>query len=308
MELVEGVLAGSKRSIARAISAIEAQRPIARELLSALYPHTGRAYRIGVTGATGTGKSTLVNQLARAYRARDLRVGIIGVDPSSPFSGGALLGDRIRMRDLAGDPGVYIRSMATRGAIGGLAGTTCEAIHVLDAAGYPIIIVETVGAGQDEIEIAHTVHTTVYVDVPGMGDEIQAIKAGLVEIADVFVVNKADRDGADRAVHVLEMMLDLDERSWTPPVCKTIALDGTGLDDLVTAIESHRAYLDRGARQEKDREHARVELKRLLQHELLARFLDGIEPGQLEGVVSRIVSRELGPYDALMELGVSEPS
>jgi LAO/AO transport system kinase len=209
MELVEAVLSGDRRAIARLITHIENEAADAHASLAQIYPHTGRAHIIGVTGAPGTGKSTLVNELAKAYRAADQPVGVIAVDPTSPFSGGAILGDRIRMRDLAGDPGVFVRSMATRGSLGGLARATADAIKVLDAAGFETIIVETVGAGQSEVEIAETAHTVVVVEAPGMGDEVQAIKAGILEIADVFAVNKADREGADRAASALEMMLDL---------------------------------------------------------------------------------------------------
>jgi len=209
MELVEAVLAGERRVIARLITRIENGAEDAHISLAQLYPHTGRAHIIGVTGASGVGKSTLANELAKAYRASGRRVGVIAVDPTSPFSGGAILGDRIRMRDLAGDPGVFVRSMATRGSLGGLARATADVIKVLDAAGFEIIIVETVGAGQSEVEIAQTAHTVLVVEAPGMGDEVQAIKAGILEIADVFAVNKADREGAERTVSALEMMLDL---------------------------------------------------------------------------------------------------
>ncbi|GAB4542290.1 MAG: methylmalonyl Co-A mutase-associated GTPase MeaB [Anaerolineae bacterium] len=209
MELVEAVLTGERRVIARLITLIENDAEEAHTSLAQIYPHTGRAHIIGITGAPGTGKSTLANELAKAYRASGQRVGVIAVDPTSPFSGGAILGDRIRMRDLAGDPGVFVRSMATRGSLGGLARATADAIKVLDAAGFEVVIVETVGAGQSEVEIAQTAHTVVVVEAPGMGDEVQAIKAGILEIADVFAVNKADREGADRTASALEMMLDL---------------------------------------------------------------------------------------------------
>jgi LAO/AO transport system kinase len=213
MELVEAVLSGDRRAIARLITRIENDGEDAHANLAQIYPHTGRAHIIGVTGTPGTGKSTLVNELAKAYRAADQQVGVVAVDPTSPFSGGAILGDRIRMRDLAGDPGVFVRSMATRGSLGGLARATADAIKVLDAAGFDVIIVETVGAGQSEVEIAETAHTVVVVEAPGMGDEVQAIKAGILEIADVFAVNKADREGADRTASALKMMLDLDASS-----------------------------------------------------------------------------------------------
>ena len=241
--LARDVLSGDRRAIAHAISVVESGAADAGALLGALQPHTGRAHVVGVTGAPGTGKSTLIAGLARAYRARRDRVGIIGIDPSSPFSGGALLGDRVRMRELAGDPGVYIRSMATRGAPGGLARATVDAVRVLDAAAYDVIFVETVGAGQDEVAIAQVAHTTLVLHAPGLGDEIQAIKAGLNEIADVLVVNKVDREGADQAVRALQMAAALGTKAWTPPVCSTTALDGGGIDDLLAAIEAHRRFL-----------------------------------------------------------------
>ncbi len=209
MGLIEAILAGDRRAVARLITRIENDVAGARAALAQLYAHTGRAHIVGVTGAPGAGKSTLVNELAKAYRADSRRVGVLAVDPTSPFSGGAVLGDRIRMRDLSGDPGVFIRSMATRGSLGGLARATASVIKVLDAAGFDVIMVETVGAGQSEVEIAQTAHTVVVVEAAGMGDDVQAIKAGLLEIADVFAVNKADRPGADHTVAALEMLLDL---------------------------------------------------------------------------------------------------
>ncbi|MGQ9599096.1 MAG: methylmalonyl Co-A mutase-associated GTPase MeaB [Anaerolineae bacterium] len=292
--LVGGVLAGQRRAIARTISLIEDDGAEAQATLAALHPHTGRAHIVGVTGPPGSGKSSLVNALALHFRrgaasgpgegGPPKTVGIIAVDPTSPFSGGAILGDRIRMRDLAGDPGIFIRSMASRGNLGGLAWATADAVKVLDAAGFELIFIETVGAGQAEVDIARTAHTTVVVEVPGLGDDVQAIKAGILEIADVFVVNKADHEGADHAVMALRMMLDLDlggtatvmhhgrlmeivrtasggiepenrglerqqgrhagQPGWRPPIFKTIAPRHEGVADLAAAILAHRAYLE----------------------------------------------------------------
>lgn len=323
--LVNRVLSGDRRAIARLITLVENNGAEVREMMRALFPHTGQAHVVGVTGAPGTGKSTLVNELAKAYRKRDPapRVGIIAVDPTSPFSGGALLGDRIRMRDLFGDSGVFIRSMATRGSLGGLARATSDAIRVLDAAGYEIILVETVGAGQSEVDIAKAVHTTVVVEAPGLGDDVQAIKAGILEIADVFAVNKADREGVEHTVMALRMMLDLNHASqptlhhgvlmqvesptqpaevaaaWRPPICKTIATRGEGVPALLEAIEAHRASLEE-THSLSLRERARVEdeLHDILGHLLMRRLLARVPPRELAQAVDRIVARELDPYTA----------
>jgi len=306
VDLVQDILRGERRSVARAISLVEGQKPSAPQLLTALYPHTGRAHLIGVTGSPGTGKSTLVNQLALAFRRQEKQVGIIAVDPSSPFSGGALLGDRIRMRDLAGDPGIFMRSMATRGAMGGLSAATFDAVQVLDAAGYDVILIETVGVGQDEVEIARTAHTVIVIQVPGLGDDIQAIKAGLMEIADLFVVNKADREGADQAARTLEMMIELDgprAQEWQIPVCKTVALDGTGVSDLIFCIQKHHSYLlDSGMLQDKERQRTQTWLHRALQQTLLMQFLERLESDALQTMLDRIVARKVAPYAALREL------
>ncbi len=323
--LVPRVLSGDRRAIARLITLIENDGAQAREMLAALFPHTGQAHVVGITGAPGTGKSTLVNELAKAYRKKDPApcVGIIAVDPTSPFSGGALLGDRIRMRDLSGDPGVFIRSMATRGGLGGLARATSDAVKVLDAAGYEIILVETVGAGQSEVDIAKAAHTTVVVEAPGLGDDIQAIKAGILEIADVFAVNKADREGAEHSVMALEMMLNLNHASrpilhhgrlmqiespptpadeaatWRPPICKTIATRGEGVPALLEAVKTHRAHLEE-THTLNLRERARVEdeLYAILGHLLMHRLMARVPPNELEQVINRIVARELDPYTA----------
>lgn len=304
------VLAGTstssgRRAVARAITQIEREGPEARTLLAQLYPHTGQAQIIGVTGAPGTGKSTLVNRLARVYRQRDRTVGIVAVDPTSPFSGGAILGDRVRMQALSGDDGVFIRSMATRGSLGGLARTTREVVLVLDAAGFDIVFIETVGAGQSEVEIADAVHTTLVVTVPGLGDDIQAVKAGIMEIADVFAVNKADHPNADHTVSQLRTMLNMDPHmgDWRPPIVKTVATVGGGVDDLVDALEEHFAYLTASnARVQRERARAHSELVDILRHTLLRRALDDLPEHRLEQMVDRVVRREVDPYTAADQL------
>ena len=307
MELIQRLLTGDRRAIARLITIIENDGAEAQEALATLYPHTGRAHIVGVTGAPGTGKSTLVNELAKVYRQRDHTVGIIAVDPSSPFSGGALLGDRIRMRDLSGDPGIFIRSMATRGSLGGLARATADAVKVLDAAGYQTIFVETVGAGQSEVDIAKAAHTTIVVEAPGLGDEIQAFKAGITEIADIFVVNKADREGADSAALALQMILDLDHSShlspqgpgWRPPICKTIALHGKGIGAVVEAIEEHADYLrESGNLQQRERERIEGELRSIITQEMARSFFEGLDEAQFDSLVDSIIRREIDPYSA----------
>ena len=302
--IVEGVLAGRARDIGRALSAVERDGG-APDLLRALYERTGRARIVGVTGPPGAGKSTLVQRLAQAYRAADRRVGVVAVDPSSPFTGGAILGDRIRMSEVFTDPGVFIRSMATRGALGGLARATGDAVDVLDAAGFDPVLVETVGVGQDEVDVVKTADTTVVVLVPGLGDDIQAIKAGILEIADVFVVNKADREGADRAAAEIAAMLDFTpNREWRPPVLRTVAPRAEGVGDVVAAIASHGDFLrstPEGARRRHRR--ARARLLELLEE----RFRREVEAGAsraegLEPAVAELLARRTDPYAAAERL------
>jgi len=335
--LVEGVLSGQRRAIARAISLVENDGAEAQATLAVLHPHTGRAHIIGVTGPPGSGKSTLVNALALHFRRGGEQypprtVAIVAVDPTSPFSGGAILGDRIRMRDLAGDPGIFIRSMASRGNLGGLAWATADAVKVLDAAGFELIVVETVGAGQAEVDIARTAHTTVVVEVPGLGDDIQAIKAGILEIADLFAVNKADHEGADHAVMALRMMLDLNTGSqpailhhgrltrlvtapapdvaepagqpaWRPSIHKTVATRQEGIADLAAAIRAHQDHLQRsGGLVWRERQRAAAELETILQQESLRRVLARTDQARLGDLIDQIVQRKLSPYAASQEL------
>ena len=311
MELVPRVLEGDRRALARLISLIEDDGPPAREALAALHPHTGRAHVVGVTGAPGTGKSTLVNELAKGFRQRGATVGIVAVDPTSPFTGGALLGDRVRMRDLAGDPGIFIRSMATRGSLGGLARATGDVVRVLDAAGFAVVLVETVGVGQAEVDIARTAHTTIVVEAPGLGDDVQALKAGLMEIADILVVNKADRPGAAQTARALEVALELGrnnagpgkDAAWRPPVLKTVALDGSGVAEVLEAIAAHRAYLESsGLWAHRERVRARDDLLRALEQELLGRLLAGVGAAAIEDWVDRIARREADVYTAVQSL------
>jgi len=308
MDLVDRLLSGDKRAVARLITLVENDAPQAREALALLYPHTGKAHIVGITGSPGTGKSTLVNKMTQEYRRQGLSVGIVAVDPTSPFSGGAILGDRIRMQELSSDPDVFIRSMATRGALGGLARATNDVVKVLDAFGKDVILVETVGVGQDEVEIARTAHTTVVVEVPGLGDDIQAIKAGILEIADVLAVNKADREGVERTVAALQMMLELNAHAddWRPPIVKTIALQGTGVAELVAAIQRHWEYLTQTGRlMARERQRARCELLEIARDRLMARLLASVTPSQVDTLVEEIVARRLDPYTAAQHLAGS---
>jgi GTPase len=302
--LADRVLAGDPRALARALSLVEDESPDAAALMAALYPRTGRAWTLGVTGPPGAGKSTLVDHVARALRARGVSVGIIAVDPTSPFTGGAILGDRVRMQAHAGDAGVFIRSMATRGHLGGLAGATTDAALLLDAAGRECVIIETVGVGQAEVDIIRTADVCVVVLVPGTGDEVQALKAGIMEIADLFVVNKSDREGADRMVAAVETVLGLaapDAGAWTPQVLKTEATRGVGVQQVLEAIDQFRA----GAATKvalRRRERVDYRLRELLTSAFLDRAGRKLAPGELEQLGRQVAERKMDPYTAVADL------
>lgn len=329
IELVNRLLGGDRRALARLLTYVENEREGVEQALAVLFPRTGQAWVVGITGAPGTGKSTLVTEVAKLYRAQGVTVAILAVDPTSPFSGGALLGDRVRMQALSGDTGVFIRSMATRGSLGGLARATRDAIRVLDAAGFGIILVETVGAGQNEVDIVRAADTTIVVEAPGMGDEVQAIKAGILEIADVLVVNKADRQGVNHTVQALKMMLEIghpasrtqisahhgrllsvqdaavvaDVALWVPPIVQTVASEGKGVAEVVEAIAAHQRYLEAGAlRESVERQHIEVELYERLRESLMARLLQDVPESTLTAIIERIQARELDPQSAVREL------
>jgi LAO/AO transport system kinase len=306
MDIVEGVLSQQPLAIARAISMVENRAEPSVPLLKALFPNTGHALIIGVTGSPGVGKSTLVDRLAGRYRANHELVGIVAVDPSSPFSGGAILGDRIRMQTLGTDPGVFIRSMATRGNLGGLAATTVDAVSILDAAGFQKIIVETVGVGQDEIDIVKTADVVAVLLVPGMGDEIQTIKAGIMEIGDIFVINKADREGVERLEQGLHAMLHLTERpdGWNPTIVKTVATQNRGIDDLAQAITDYMSFRQSPERSDNRRQQiAEQRLVELLRDRLLALALDrGLQNGELRQLAQAVAHKERDPYSIVEEI------
>lgn len=305
--LVEQARQGGPRAVARLISLVEGASPRLREVMAALAPLAGHAYVVGLTGSPGVGKSTSTSALVSAYRKAGKRVAVLAVDPSSPFSGGALLGDRIRMSEHASDPGVYIRSMATRGHLGGLAWSAPQAVRVLDAAGFDVILVETVGVGQSEVEIASQADTSVVLLAPGMGDGIQAAKAGILEIGDVYVVNKADRDGADATARELNHMLSLGESrgpgDWRPPIVKTVAARGEGIDELVEALEKHRAWMEEhGVLAERRARRAATEVETIAVTALRERIGDLHGDRRLDALAERIVAGELDPYRAADEL------
>lgn len=304
--LIERILARDVRAVARAISKIENDSSDANDIMKALFSHTGRGLVIGVTGAPGAGKSSLVDKLALRYRSLDKTVGVLAVDPSSPFSGGAILGDRIRMQTLANDPNVYIRSMATRGNLGGLARATIEAVLVLDAAGYDRTLVETVGVGQDEVDIVKTAECSVVVLVPGMGDDIQAIKAGIMEIGDIFVINKAERDGANRTERELIALLEMSQRAdgWTPPIVRTVAVKNQGIDVLTDAIERYGEFLrSRPASSERRVSIAENRILEMLRDRLMRRLLqEAIAPAQLHQWAVEVADRRRDPYTIVEEI------
>src|SRR6516165_6440361 len=300
------VRAGEVRAISRAITAIENHSPEAEHLLRELFPHTGQAYLTGVTGAPGTGKSTLVDRLAAYHRKRQDRVGVIAVDPTSPYSGGAILGDRIRMQGHAGDAGIFIRSMATRGFLGGLARSTAEVALLLDAAGKRQVLIETVGVGQDEVDIVRLADCILVVLVPGLGDDIQSMKAGLMEIGDIFVLNKADREGADRLEEQLHAMLALamPKSEWHPPVVRTVATENRGIDELAAAIERFRKHFESsGQRSRRHVEHWKNRLVEMLESRLLEKVLGGKNgEAKLQELAATVAARKKDPYSAVSEL------
>ena len=326
MTYSQAVLNGDRLALSRLLTQVENDTLDGRVALNELFPYTGKAHLIGVTGAPGTGKSSLVNQLALYYRkTENKRVAIVAVDPSSPFTGGAVLGDRVRMRDLAGDSGVFIRSMATRGSLGGLARSTASMVQVFDAAGFDMIIIETVGAGQSEVDVARLAHTTLVVEAPGFGDDIQAIKAGILEIADILVVNKADRPGVENTEKALKSMLELAHPTerifqhhgstmrttapkqdssatllWIPLVLRTVSTEGKGIVELAEAIARHTAYLTQsGDWAVRERARLEVELDALIREELVSHFRQDVPQKQYESVFEKIIQRELSPGEAV---------
>jgi LAO/AO transport system kinase len=305
-EWVEQLRGGDTRMLARAISAVENRTPEALPLLKSLFPFSGRARIIGLTGAPGAGKSTLVDQLARAYRTQHCSVGIIAVDPTSPYTGGAILGDRIRMQSHHSDPGIYIRSMATRGSLGGLARTTADVATVLDASGKDVVLIETVGVGQDEVDIVRLADITVVVLVPGMGDDVQTIKAGIMEIADVFAINKSDREGAERVERELRAMQSIAQRAdkWTPPIVKTVAPDGTGIPELAAAIRNYEKFLEKeNLLLRKQTENWRDRLLEMLRDSVLRRVVrEHLGDGIVTRYAAEVAEHKRDPYSLVEEI------
>jgi LAO/AO transport system kinase len=302
---IERLRSGDPRTLARAISMVENRSPGWSELLKVLFPQTGHARILGLTGAPGAGKSTLVDQLAKHYRKQDLTVGIIAVDPTSPYTGGAILGDRIRMQDHFSDPGIYIRSMATRGSLGGLARTTADVATVMDASGRDLIMIETVGVGQDEVDIVRLADVTVVILMPGMGDDVQSIKAGIMEIADIFVVNKSDREGAERVEREIRALQSLALRSdhWTPPIVKTVASEGTGIAELVTAIAEYEAYLQKeNLLQQHKIENWQNRLVEMLRDAMLEKAREQMEDGNVARYAAEVAEHKRDPYSLVEEI------
>jgi LAO/AO transport system kinase len=308
--LIKQLRSGDPRSLARAISMVENRSPGWADLLKALFPQTGRARILGLTGPPGAGKSTLVDQLAKQYRKENRTVGIIAVDPTSPYTGGAILGDRIRMQDHFSDPGIYIRSMATRGSLGGLARTTADVATVMDASGRDLIMIETVGVGQDEVDIVRLADVTVVMLVPGMGDDVQSIKAGIMEIADIFVINKSDREGAERVEREIRALQSLAIRSdhfrgdhWTPPIVKTVASDGTGISDLVLAIAAYEAYLQKeNLVLQHNIENWQGRLIEMLRDALLEKAREQMEDGNVARYAAEVAEHKRDPYTLVEEI------
>ena len=327
-QLIEKAKSGHRRAIAQLITQVENDPIAAKEIISGLYFDTGKAHVVGITGPPGSGKSTLVNEIAKELRKREQLVGIVAVDPSSPFTGGALLGDRVRMRDLSGDRGIFIRSMASRGSLGGLAHSTSNAVKILDAAGFHVILVETVGAGQAEVDIANAAHTTLVIEAPGMGDEIQTIKAGILEIADLLVVNKVDRPGSDRTVKALQMMLHMgttrrdfshhgqammisvpeqvisaDEIAWEVPLLETVATEGRGITQVADAIAAHREHLiESGSWLEREKSRSRREISQLLQDRFMSKMQLAVPFDERDTIIDAVARRQMDPYSAVDRL------
>jgi len=302
---VEQVRSGDPRALARAISTVENRKPGWAELLKAVFPHSGTARILGLTGAPGAGKSTLVDQLAKHYRKTGKTLGIVAVDPTSPYTGGAILGDRIRMQDHHSDPGIYIRSMATRGSLGGLARTTADVATLLDASGRDLIMIETVGVGQDEVDIVRLADVTIVILVPGMGDDVQTIKAGIMEIADIFVVNKSDRDGAERVEREIRSLQSLATRhdGWTPPIVKTVASEGKGVTELAGAITEYEAYLtQKNLAQQRCVENWKARLVEMVRDAMLDKARAQFGDGQIERYAAEIAEHKRDPYSLVEEI------